>query len=110
MNTNSVHLRFSAWDVLAFGLEIAAVVGAGVWGQQVAGWPGLIAAALTVVFFWGTFLSPKAPRPITGIAWPLTKLGVLSLAALALLPAFGLLPTATLLALALLNVFQGGTR
>ncbi|CAM3846085.1 DUF2568 domain-containing protein [Deinococcus frigens] len=110
MNTNSVHLRFSAWDVLAFGLEIAAVVAAGAWGQRVAGWPGLTLAALALIVLWGTFLSPKAPRPITGIAWPLTKLAVLSLSALVVLPTFGPVPAAILLALALLNVLQGGTR
>ncbi len=110
MNTNSVHLQFSAWDVLAFGLELAAVVAAGAWGQQVAGWPGLTLASLAVMAFWGMFLSPKAPRPITGIALPLTKLAVLSLSTLVVLPTFGPVPAAIVLALTLLNVIQGGTR
>lgn len=110
MNTNAVHLQISAWDVLALGLEVAALTAVGAWGRQAAGWPGLTMAVLAVAVFWGIFLSPRAARPITGMAWPLAKLAVFSLAALATLITSGPLPAAAFLGLALLSVIQGGTR
>ncbi|GGO22456.1 YrdB family protein [Deinococcus humi] len=110
MNTNSVRLEITPWDGLAFCLELAAVVAVGVWDQQTAGWPGLIAAPLVLTVFWGAFLSPRASRPVRGLAWQLAKLAVFMLACAALLATAGLLPAAAFLGLALLSVLQGGTR
>ncbi|MFC3603800.1 DUF2568 domain-containing protein [Deinococcus soli (ex Cha et al. 2016)] len=97
MKANSVQLvspdRVSAADLLALTTE-----------------PAVLATATTFAAVWGTFLSPRAPRPARGAAWPALKLAVFSLAALALAAVAGPPPAAVFLCAPLLSTVHGGAR
>lgn len=110
MNTDTVRIEVGWPEVLALGLELAALVAVGAWGHQGAGWPGMIAAPLALAVVWSLFLSPRARWPVVGLAWPLAKLAVFTLAALATCATLGVLPPAVFLALAALSVALGGSR
>jgi hypothetical protein len=64
----------AANDILRFVLELASLVGLGIWGWET-GPTGVnvalaIAAPLAAAALWGAFVAPKAPRP-TGDPWRL---------------------------------------
>ena len=74
---------------LAFGLELWALVAFGLWGVLLGPTPVSrvalgVGAPLLIAVFWGTFLSPKAARPLSPMGAPWAKLAVFALAAVAL--------------------------
>ncbi|MBB5375353.1 hypothetical protein HNQ07_000797 [Deinococcus metalli] len=97
-------------DVLAFATELGALGAVAVWGWHSGGWMGALGTALTFGTVWGVFLSPRAAVPVTGVWWPLAKLAVFAVSALALSTVAGVVPAAALLSLALLSAVLGGTR
>ncbi|WP_058976616.1 DUF2568 domain-containing protein [Deinococcus grandis] len=114
MKANSVQLgspyQVSAADLLALTTELVALAAVTTWAARTGGWPAALATVTTFAAVWGTFLSPRAPRPVRGAAWPAAKLAVFSLAALALAAVAGPLPAAVFLGAALLSTVHGGAR
>ena len=100
----------SSDDILAFVVELAALGAVATWGWRSGGWAGGLGAALAFGTVWGLFVSPRAAVPITGVWWPLAKLAMFAVGALALSTAAGMLPASVLFALALVSVMRGGTR
>lgn len=66
---------------LRFACEIAAVVALVWWGWPILG----IAAGIVVIVFWGTFVSPKAPRRLPDPVRLLSELVIFALATVAYL-------------------------
>jgi hypothetical protein len=67
---------------LRFVLELAALVGLGAWGWQLAGYAGAVALPLVGAAAWGTFNVPgdpsrsgRAPVRVPGVARLLLELG-----------------------------------
>ncbi|WP_133161808.1 YrdB family protein [Deinococcus koreensis] len=114
MKANSVHSlqqpHLSWADGLALGLEMVGLGALMAWGWQRFGWAGVLLPPLAVSVLWARFLSPRATRPVTGLAWPLAKLAVFAVCALALTAVTGPLTAAAYFALALLGITLGGTR
>lgn len=74
---------------LAFGLELWALVAIGLWGVSLGPTPISrvalgVGAPLLIAVFWSTFLSPKAPLPLSPMFASGAKLAVFALAAAAL--------------------------
>lgn len=96
-------------DVFALGLEIVGLGAVAAWGWQGLGWAGAVLLPVALSVLWGRFLSPRASRPVRCMAWPLAKLTVFAVCALALQVVLSPL-AAPFFALALLSVTLGGTR
>lgn len=114
MNVNSVHrlvqAHISAADVLALGLENAGLVAVGGWGGHTLGWTEAFTLPLVLAALRGTLLSPRASCPLTGLAWPRTKLCVFAACTFALNAVTAPVAAATFFARSLLSVTLGGTR
>ncbi|THF88266.1 DUF2568 domain-containing protein [Deinococcus sp. KSM4-11] len=114
MKANTVQLRgarmVSASDVLAFAVELVAIAAITTWGWRSGGWLGAAGSFVALAGVWGTFLSPQAAVPVTGVAWPLVKLAVFAGSALSLSSVSTPLTALAFLALCVASVMLGGTR
>ncbi|GAA5532390.1 YrdB family protein [Deinococcus aluminii] len=102
--------RTNRLDLLAFGLELAALAALAGWGWQVGRWIPALGAPLAFALVWGALLAPRARVHLPTAAHRVLKLTLFGLVGLAAGQVWGLVPAGVFLGLAALTVLVAPAR